>query len=472
MSEPVRTTVIAAYAGELTRAGVLGVCVFDRSGGVCETHGLADWAPPPGAALEDSPLFVGMSDALRRLAEDGAPIDLPAVRLGARSCDFRVMRLGCGERLAVVSIDAAERFAMLRAAKESERSQRLADESAAGQAPRARGEDPLLDLLALFVERAPVAVAVIDRDLREVVASEKWRALYALRAETQREDAGAFSAAERAQFLRMSIDNATPVARIEKSGREGAAVWTRWEQTPWRDADGQIRGAFVFSEDVTESANRRRRIEGEEARLARLADDLAALARGAARSLARSDGPAKARRIAAALARYERLAKTKARLAPLSLEEPLALAIAALEPDARRVGATLAFGPMQACLGDKSLLVDMFVELLSNCLRHAGPAPHVYVDCVVEDAGVLVRVTDDGRGVPGPLRARALQFFEQATAGGEAPARRSANLSMDVGMGLPFCQRVMDMHGGVLALDPDWDAGLRIALTFPHVPPA
>jgi hypothetical protein len=31
---------------------------------------------------------------------------------------------------------------------------------------------------------------------------------------------------------------------------------------------------------------------------------------------------------------------------------------------------------------------------------------------------------------------------------------------------------VMDMHGGVLALDPDWDAGLRIALTFPHVPPA
>jgi len=311
MSEPVRTTVIAAYAGELMRAGVLGVCVFDRSGGVCETHGLADWAPPPGAALEDSPLFVGMSDALRRLAEDGAPIDLPAVRLGARSCDFRVMRLGCGERLAVVSIDAAERFAMLRAAKESERSQRLADESAAGQAPRARGEDPLLDLLALFVERAPVAVAVIDRDLREVVASEKWRALYALRAATQREDAGAFSAAERAQFLRMSIDNATPVARIEKSGREGAAVWTRWEQTPWRDADGQIRGAFVFSEDVTESANRRRRIEGEEARLARLADDLAALARGAARSLARSDGPAKARRIAAALARYERLAKTR-----------------------------------------------------------------------------------------------------------------------------------------------------------------
>ena len=472
MSEPVRTTLIAAYEGELLRAGVLGVCVFDRSGGVCERHGLADWAPPPGAALEDSPLFVGMSEALRRLAEDGAPIDLPAVRLGARSCDFRVLRLPCGERLAVVSIDAAERFAMLREAKESERSQRLADESAAAPARRARGEDPLLELLALFVERAPVAVAVIDRDLREVVASEKWRALYALRAATQGEDVGVFSAAERAQFLRMSIDNATPVGRIEKSGRDGAAVWTRWEQTPWRDAEGRIKGAFVFSEDVTESANRRLRMEGEEARLARLADDFAALARGAARSLARSDGPAKARRIAAALARYERLAKSQPRLVRLSLEEPLALAIAALERDARRAGATIAFGPMQSCLGDKGLLVDMFVELLSNCLRHAGPAPHVYVDCIVEEAGVLVRVTDDGRGVPVPLRARALQFFEQATAQGAPPASPDASLSMDVGMGLPFCRRVMDMHGGVLALDPDWDAGLRIALTFPHVPAA
>lgn len=26
----------------------------------------------------------------------------------------------------------------------------------------------------------------------------------------------------------------------------------------------------------------------------------------------------------------------------------------------------------------------------------------------------------------------------------------------------------VEFHGGVLALDPEWDAGLRVALTFPH----
>jgi hypothetical protein len=26
----------------------------------------------------------------------------------------------------------------------------------------------------------------------------------------------------------------------------------------------------------------------------------------------------------------------------------------------------------------------------------------------------------------------------------------------------------VEFHGGVLALDPEWDAGLRVVLTFPH----
>ncbi len=460
---------VAAYARELMRTGILGVCVFDRAGGVRETHGHADWAPPPGAALEDSPLFVGMGDALRQVAEGGAPFDLPAVRLGARSCDFRVMRLPDCEHLAVVSIDAGERFALLRPAKEIERRQRLADELAFS----ASSSDSLRELLALFVERAPAAVAVIDRDLREVVASERWRALYALRAATLSEDEGVFSAAERAEFLRLSIDNGVPVSRVEKSRREGAPRWTRWEQAPWRGPDGRIEGAFVFSEDVTESVGKLARSEREAARLEAVAQDLAALARGAARSLTDGEGAASAAQVAQALARYERLTALEPRLEPLSLAEPLAAAAAALQEEARRVGATIALGPLLGVRGDRALLLELFRELLGNCLRHGGEAPHVYVDCLRDDAGILVRVTDDGPGVPPPLRPRALDFFERLPKGEPAGAGAAAGPGGEgVGMGLPLCRRIMEMHEGVLALDPGWDAGLRIALTFPHVPAA
>lgn len=471
----------------LMQSGVLGACVFSADGRVHELMGQAEWAPQPGGWLQDAPLFVGLDEALSRVAQDGAPLHLPAVRIGARGCDFRVLRLPNSPHLAVISTDADERLDLLRAAKQTERRQRILDEHAWIERDQHRAARA--DLLNRFIERAPAAIAVIDRDLTEVVASERWRALYALqdkgaRAQACDEACGAFSHAERAQFLQMSIDNGVPTSRVEKTIRNGAPVWTRWDQIPWREADGQIAGAFVYSEDVTETMLKLSRIEAEIARLRKSEADLRALIRGAVNRLraplkgaalpqceSQRDGLSldqvrALRNVAQALAQFESLSAPALAPAhpPVDLSELVESAALELAQEIAQAGAQLAIGPMLAVRGDRALLSRMFREIIGNALAHGGQAPHIVIDCIEDDSGIVVRVTDDGIGLPAPLRAHALDFFQRIDGG----SGLGLGSGCGAGMGLPECRRIMELHGGVLALDPDWDAGLRVVLTFPR----
>jgi signal transduction histidine kinase len=472
------TLVAEGFPSNLMQAGVLGVCIFNVDGRVHQLMGQAEWAPKPGCLLDEAPLFVGLGEALQRVAQDGAPLHLPAVRIGARGCDFRVLRLPNSPYLAVFSLEADGRLELLRAAKQTERRQRILDEHAWIERDQHRAARA--DLLNQFIERSPAAVAVIDRDLIEIVASERWRALYALQDNGAAQQDGVFSESERAQFLRMSIDNGVPSSRVEKTMRDGAPVWTRWEQVPWRETDGAIAGAFVYSEDVTEPMLRLERLKAETVRLAKAAADLRALIRGAVKRLrpillgeevqagagalqkGRGEGGLSTAQVRAlrdvtqALARFESLFGPDPTMVPVDLGALVEGVALELADDLHHAGAQIALKPMLAVLGDHALLRRVFAEIIGNALRHGGESPHMVIDCIEDDSGIVVRVTDDGVGLAGPLRARALDFFERI----ERPS--------GAGMGLPECRRIMELHGGVLALDPDWDAGLRVALTFPR----
>ena len=491
------TPVAEGFSSNLMHAGVLGVCVVNAEGRVHELMGQAEWAPQPGRLLDEAPLFVGLGEALQRVALDGAPLHLPAVRIGARGCDFRILRLPNSQRLAVFSLDAGDRLELLRAAKQTERRQRILDEHAWIERDQHRAARA--DLLKQFIERAPAAVAVIDRDLTEIVASERWRALYALQDKSAaQQGCGVYTEAERAQFLRMSIDNGVPSSRVEKTIRDGSPVWTRWEQVPWRETDGTVAGAFVYSEDVTEPMLRLERIKVEKARLGKAEADLRALIRGAVKRMRpvlqsrdpwQSKGPRQSRGsgrrreagagaeasgkgasdqglslaqvralmdVTQALERFESLFGSSPPMVPVDLGALIEGIALGLADELRRGGAQIAIRPMLAVVGDPALLTRMFAEIIGNVLRHGGESPHMVIDCIEDDSGIVVRVTDDGVGLAGPLRARALEFFERIQGCG------------GVGMGLPECRRIMEIHGGVLALDPGWDAGLRVALTFPR----
>ena len=112
-------------------------------------------------------------------------------------------------------------------------------------------------LLQLFIENAPVALAMFDREMRYVSVSRKWLEDYGLvgrdvigqshyevvpdMPERWKEGHRRGLAGER---VHVEED------RFDRAG--GRVEWSRWEVIPWRTGDGSVGGIVLFAENITE----------------------------------------------------------------------------------------------------------------------------------------------------------------------------------------------------------------------------
>ena len=110
--------------------------------------------------------------------------------------------------------------------------------------------------LRLFINYAPVALAMFDRDLRYLALSRRWMTDYGITGEViGRSHYEVFSQIPDHWKEAHRRGLAGEIVRSEEDRfvrATGAEQWLRWEVRPWRVNDGQVGGIVIFTEDISQ----------------------------------------------------------------------------------------------------------------------------------------------------------------------------------------------------------------------------
>jgi signal transduction histidine kinase len=91
--------------------------------------------------------------------------------------------------------------------------------------------------------------------------------------------------------------------------------------------------------------------------------------------------------------------------------------------------------------GDATRIEQVLANLVTNAVKYTPPGSHVTIVVIAEGAEAVIRVRDDGPGIPPELLPRIFDLFVQ---GERALDRRAGGL----GIGLTLVRRLVELHGG------------------------
>ncbi len=122
----------------------------------------------------------------------------------------------------------------------------------------------------IFLENAPVAAAMFDRDMRYIAASRRWLDDYGLPDDvTGKCHYDLLPIPERwKQIHRRVLRGATLSEKEDRfDRRDGSVQWVRWEARPWYSSDSNIGGIIIFADDVTKHVQAREELIKTQQRL-------------------------------------------------------------------------------------------------------------------------------------------------------------------------------------------------------------
>lgn len=111
-------------------------------------------------------------------------------------------------------------------------------------------------------------------------------------------------------------------------------------------------------------------------------------------------------------------------------------------------------------LGDRRRVEQIIINLLSNAVKFTERG-EVRVECTVQDDRLVIHVIDTGIGIKSEEKDALFQPFRQLDSG-------ITRQHEGTGLGLSICKRLVELMGGEIGVESEWEQGSRFSIALPH----
>ncbi len=112
---------------------------------------------------------------------------------------------------------------------------------------------------------------------------------------------------------------------------------------------------------------------------------------------------------------------------------------------------------------DPNLMRQVITNLLSNAVKYSPGRDRVMVDLVCGETEIVLRVSDEGIGIPEEDQEHLFEMFHRA--------RNVAGIS-GTGLGLPIVKQAVDAHHGSIQMVSELNIGTTFTIHLPRLRPA
>ncbi len=120
--------------------------------------------------------------------------------------------------------------------------------------------------------------------------------------------------------------------------------------------------------------------------------------------------------------------------------------------------AVVTHDPLPVVTGDFEILTKVLHHLVRNAIEYCvAPSPHVHISSRRVDLNWVLSVKDNGPGIDPEFQSRIFEVFKRLH-GKEYPGN---------GLGLAFCKKAIEWHGGRMWIESTPGAGSTFYFTLP-----
>ncbi len=332
--------------------------------------------------------------------------------------------------------------------------------------------------IRMFVKHTPAAVAMFDRNMNYIIASDKWYSDYGLEHTNiiGKNHFDIFPEVKKnekwMQVITRSLAGAIEISDDEPLTLDnGITGWMKWEIRPWEKTDGQPGGIIMFTEIITEKVVARENLKKLNQELITSNKELEQFAYVASHDLQEP-----LRMVSSFLQLLEKKYKpqlddTAKQYIHFAVDGAERMKILILDLlSFSRIGTQVEFSdtvdvnkvfeevqlnlltgitennakikvyPLPEIKANKVQITQLFQNLISNAIKYRSSSiPEIEVGCTADDEFYNFYVKDNGIGIENKYFEKIFVIFQRL---------HNKEAYSGTGVGLSICKKIVEKHGG------------------------